>query len=151
MIYRLATTNDAERLAELIWKHYDEFTPLDPAGRAEYVRVCSDHLRHRLGTDLHCWVAEDDGCIVAHIYVIIGYKIPKPGKPDAVWGRLSTVRTIPEYRNQGVGSALMEHVKAWSREQRFEELVVWPSEQSVLFYERAGFKNENEVMEMLFE
>ena len=61
---------------------------------------------------------------------------------------MTTVSTVPECRNQGVGSALMERVKAWSREQDLEELIVWPSERSVPFYERAGFSGENDVMEL---
>ena len=63
---------------------------------------------------------------------------------------MSTVRTIPEYRNKGIGSELMERVKSWSIEQKLEELFVCPSERSTSFYERAGFKGENEVMEMYF-
>jgi GNAT superfamily N-acetyltransferase len=64
---------------------------------------------------------------------------------------LSTVRTIPEYRNQGVGGALMEVIKNWSKEQNLEALLVGPSERSIPFYERSGFKHETDIMEMLFE
>ena len=149
--HRQATANDATRLAELLWDHVEEYTPLDPSDRAAYVSACSEHIRGRLGVDLHCWITEDDGFIVAHIYIIVTRKLPKPGKPCAVWGRLSTVRTLPGRRNQGIGGALLERVTAWGREQGLEELVVWPSERSVPFYERAGFKGENDVMEMLFE
>lgn len=151
MTYRLADVNDAERLAELLWDHVDEDTPLDSAGKAAYILLCSEHIKNRLGIDLHCWIADDSGLIAAHIYIIITPKIPKPGMLNRVSGRLSSVRTVPEYRNQGVGSALMDKVKTWSRERNLEELAVWPSERSVPFYERAGFKNENEIMEMLFE
>ena len=151
MIYRLATVHDAECLAECFWNHVDEDGSLNPAEKDDYIRDCLEHIRNRLGIDLFCWVADVSGRIVAHIFIIITYKVPKPGKINPKWGRLSTVRTIPEYRNQGVGSALMDKVKTWCREQHLEELVVWPSEESVSFYERAGFKGENDVMEMLFE
>ena len=151
MVYRLACINDAENLAECFWNHVDEDEPLNPIEKDAYIHDCSKHIRNRLGIDLYCWVADVGGRIVSHIFIIITNKVPKPGKTNPKWGRLSTVRTIPEYRNQGVGSALMEKVIAWSREQQLEELVVWPSEQSVSFYERAGFKGENDVMEMLFE
>jgi ABC-type antimicrobial peptide transport system ATPase subunit len=50
-----------------------------------------------------------------------------------------------------VGSKLMDKVKAWCCERNMEELIVWPSERSVRFYERAGFKTKNDVMEMVFE
>ena len=80
MIYRLATVNDVERLAEILWEHADEYTPLDPAGKASYIRICSEHIESRLGADLYCWIADDDGFIVAQIYVILTRKLPKPGK-----------------------------------------------------------------------
>jgi len=151
MIYRLATAGDSERLAELIWEHVDEESPLDINEKAAYVQNCAEHIEHRLGFDLCCWVAEYGSIIVAHIYIITSQKVPKPGRMNRVSGRLSTVRTIPEYRNKRVGSALMDRVVAWCREQDLEELIVCPSERSIPFYERAGFKNENDVMELLFE
>ena len=151
MVYRLACENDVENLAECFWNHVNEDESLNPADKDAYIHDCSEHIKNRLGIDLYCWVADVSGRIVSHIFIIITYKVPKPGKVNPKWGRLSTVRTIPDYRNQGVGSALMEKVKDWSREQQLEELVVWPSEQSVSFYECAGFKSENDVMEILFE
>jgi len=68
---------------------------------------------------------------------------------NAKYARLSNVRTVPKYRNKGVGSALIERVKDWCSEQNAEELIVWLSEQSVSFYKRAGFKCKNDVMEIL--
>ena len=100
-----------------------------------------------IGNDLFCWVAVDNE-IVAHIFIYVIHKIPMPHRMNASWGRVATVRTIPAYRNQGVGSALMEHVKTWSRALDLQELIVYPSEQSISFYERAGFTNNNEVFEL---
>ena len=146
MIYRLATAKDINRLAELIWEHNNEDSTLDPDEKPEYIRICSEHLKHRLYNDYYCWVAEDDGHIVSHIHIIITRKLPKPGNLNSFYGRLSQVRTIPEYRNKGVGSELMDKVKQWCRGQHIQELVVWPSDQSVSFYERAGFNGVNEIM-----
>ncbi|MCL2356642.1 MAG: GNAT family N-acetyltransferase [Defluviitaleaceae bacterium] len=150
MVYRLATPADAACLAELFWKHTDEFEPCNPADKDAFISECAENIAQRLGADLYCWVVEIDGRIVAHANVIVAQKIPRPGKIVRRWGRLSTVRTVPEFRNQGTGGELMEKIKAWSREQGFEELLVGPSEKSVQFYERAGFKNDNEIMELLF-
>ena len=150
MVYRLATTDDSARLAELFWEQIEEEKPLNGDERDVFIRSCSEHLKQRLNIDLFCWVADDSGRIVAHINVIIACKILRPGKIVRKWGRLSTVRTLPEYRNKGVGSELMERVKSWSIEQNLEELFVCPSERSTPFYARAGFKAENEVMEMYF-
>ena len=42
----------------------------------------------------------------------------------------------------------MDRVKAWATEKDLEILIVWPSSKAVKFYERKGFKNDNEIMEL---
>ena len=148
MVYRLATVDDAECLAKLCWEHQAEFETLNSENRLEFIKISSEHLKRRLGSDLHCWVADDNG-IVADMFVYIIQKMPMPHRMTAHWGRVATVRTIPEYRNKGIGSALMRHVIKWSKELNLQELIVYPSEQSIPFYERAGFSNDNEVFELL--
>jgi len=148
--YRQATAADAEAIAGSVWELKAEDRPLDTADKAEYVENAAGHIRDRLGCDLFPWVAYDGANLVANINVVAVNKLPKPGKLHPKWGRLSNVRTAPEYRNKGVGRALMEKVVAWAKEQEFEELLVCPSEQSISFYERAGFKGDNDVYELLF-
>ena len=41
----------------------------------------------------------------------------------------------------------MTHVLAWATEQDLESLIVWPSEASVRFYERAGFRGSPDMLE----
>ncbi len=64
---------------------------------------------------------------------------------------MTNVYTKPGYRRQGIGSALMQHVQQWARKHKLELLIVWPSEASVPFYERAGFRSHNDVMEYVLE
>ena len=102
--------------------------------------------------DLYCYVAEINGLIISHIFLLITQKLPKIGRPNASYARISTVRTIPKYRNQGIGSILMDYVKKFCIEKNVEELVVFgPTEESISFYEKTGFKAENEVMEINFD
>ena len=121
---------------------------MDPADKPEYVQICSKHMKDRLCKDYYCWVADDNGLIVSHAHIIITRKLPKPGNLNSSYARLSQVRTIPEYRNQGIGSKLINKVKLWCREQQIQELVVWPTDKSMSFYERAGFKGDNKIMEI---
>jgi len=46
------------------------------------------------------------------------------------------LRTIPEYRNKGIGVTLMSHVIALCKEKNAEEIIVWPSEDSIGYYSR---------------
>ena len=50
-------------------------------------------------------------------------------------------------RPEGIGARLMAHVLAWAQEQELESLIVWPSETSVRFYERAGFRGSADMLE----
>ena len=58
---------------------------------------------------------------------------------------------VPEARNSGIGSALLRHVTGWARERNLELLLLWPSDRSVPFYERAGFVRSPEALELDLE
>lgn len=150
MDYRLATEDDAHRLSELRWEHKDSETPFDPAGKDDFILFCSNHLKKALKNELFCWVAVDNGLIVSTLYISAVRKIPKPDKPNGFWGYVTGVYTIPHLRGKGIGGALMEEAIEWSKIHGFEELIVWPSERAIPFYARAGFSEENDVMELLF-
>ena len=151
LIYRLAAKGDVKNLAVLLWEHMEELSQVDISLKNEYISNCCEHIKYRLGKDLYCYIAEDNGLIVSHIFILITQKLPKLGRPNASYARISTVRTIPKYRNKGIGSILIDYVKKFCIEKNVEELVVFgPREESIRFYEKAGFKNENEVMEIDF-
>jgi len=61
--------------------------------------------------------------------------------------RVTNVYTRPDYRGQGVGTHVMTHVLQWANEQELESLIVWPSEASVGFYARAGFRGNLDMLE----
>ena len=146
--YRLADEKDTDRLAELRWEFRDGESPLDPAGKEAFLRTCSDFLKGAFDKEYTCWVAVENEIIISHIYVVAVPKVPKPDKLDGIWGYVTAVYTVPEHRNKGIGSALMEKAKEWSRAQGLEHLIVWPSERSIPFYERAGFNGVNDVLEL---
>jgi len=155
--YRSATVDDSLNLANLLWEMITEEElnrmnlDLDDHDlKNEYISACNNHIKHRLGTDLYCFIAEANGLIVSHIFILITQKMPKLGRPNASYARLSSVRTINEYRNKGIGSVLMEHVVIFCKEKNAEEIIVWPSKKSVRFYENAGFSSENKIMEIDF-
>jgi GNAT superfamily N-acetyltransferase len=81
----------------------------------------------------------------SHIYIQRVAKIPKPGKVRDAFGYVTNVYTKPPYRGRGMGAALLQRVKDWAQADDLEFLVVWPSEASGRFYERAGFKSTEAV------
>ena len=58
--------------------------------------------------------------------------------------------TMREFRNQGVGAAFLDAVVEWGRYQDWELLIVWPSEESISLYRRAGFQKGKEEMELYY-
>jgi predicted N-acetyltransferase YhbS len=150
VIYRLAGAGDALRLSLLLWEQIIELDPQDAALKDAYIKDCHNHISNRLGKDLFCFMAEKDSLIVSHIFILITPKLPKLGRPNASYARLSSVRTIPEYRNKGIGGTLMNHVIAFCKEKNAEEIIVWPSDGSIGYYERTGFNRKNKIMEIEF-
>jgi GNAT superfamily N-acetyltransferase len=45
----------------------------------------------------------------------------------------------PDRRNGGLGSALLDAAIAFAHQREVDGVVLWPSERSRPFYERAGF------------
>ena len=66
-------------------------------------------------------------------------RMPRPGRPDSRWGYLSNMFVGEEFRNRGIGSALLSAVIVTSEERRYARLVLSPSEEALRFYQRAGF------------
>ena len=153
MIYRMADENDSEVLSMLRWEFKTEGKENEIKGdKQEFLAECKDFLRHSLmNGDWSCWVAEDEGEIVSQIFIRRIRKIPKPEKLNAQYGYVSNVYTRPDYRAKGIGKQLMEHVKWWADENKLEFLILWPSKRAVPFYEREGFVQNNEVMELTLE
>jgi GNAT superfamily N-acetyltransferase len=145
----MAIEGDLTALAEMRWTFRTEGDAPAPAvGREPFVAACVAFLRQGLANGRWIyWIAELDGEIVSHIFVRRVRKVPKPSRLHDEYGYVTNVYTRPPYRGQGIGSELLERVKAWARGEDLEVLIVWPSEESVAFYERAGFCAENEVLE----
>lgn len=152
MKYRTADESDVVTLAEMRWEFQieDNETLRPIVSKAEFVEVCSDFLRQGLiQKNWVYWIAELEGETVSHIFVQRVRGVPRPFWLNNAYGYVSNVYTKPAYRRQGIGSQLMQHVLNWARHQEIDVLIVSISEESVTFYERAGFTAKNEWMECL--
>jgi GNAT superfamily N-acetyltransferase len=149
MNIRHATESDIPQLAQMRWDFRTE-NHEPPAGVTpdEFVAVCSQFLRSVLpGGRWVAWVVEEEGLVIAHLFVQRILKIPQPYHLQAEFGYVTNVYTRPQFRNRGLGAALMAAAQAWARDAGLESLVLWPSNKSVNFYRRAGFQNPTEAME----
>lgn len=80
------------------------------------------------------------------MYVAIIRKIPKPDKKEAYIAYLTNVHTLKEYRNRDKGTELLTYIKEYLSEIKCELTITWPSENSIDWYLRNDFIEENEVM-----
>ena len=140
IVFRTATASDLSSLAAM--RH--AFTFEDHAPPATSRADFGTAFEETVGTGIASgrwtvWLAETGNEIVSHVYVGLIEKIPRPTREHRWIGYVTNVYTRPEHRGQGVGTALLERVTAWAAERDVELLVVWPSEESISFYERAGF------------
>jgi GNAT superfamily N-acetyltransferase len=148
-IYRMAIEADLDELAQMRWDFRLEEAPgATRHDQATFLEACTAFLREGLREQRWTyWIAQEETQIVSHIYIQRIPKVPKPNQLDDVLGYVTNVYTRPAYRGQGIGTQLMTHVLQWAREQDLESLIVWPSEMSVGFYERAGFRDKSDMLE----
>ena len=66
-------------------------------------------------------------------------RMPWPGRPDSRWGYVGNMFVREEFRNRGIGSALLRKLIATAEERSYARLVVSPSPRAVGLYRRAGF------------
>lgn len=93
------------------------------------------------------YVAAQGDTLAAAMFVYVIPKVPKPGGHAQSIAYLTNVYTLPEWRNQGVGTRLLQAIEQALAAQRCELLFAWPSKRSVPWYARNGFRAENEIME----
>lgn len=149
IVCRQAAPEDAGMLAGMRWDFRIEERPdlAATADRDHFLALCAAWMRGEIESGRWvAWVAEVDGGAVAHMWVNVVETIPKPGYLHDRWGYVSNVYTRPAWRNRGVGTVLLARLEGWAREADLELLLLWPSERSVPFYQRAGFAADPEVV-----
>jgi len=147
MNYRLATLEDLPRLSESRWDHWVEDGELQAQlSRLEFSETFTRWLQPRLGVDWFVWCAMDSDQIVCQVYIHRIAKLPKPSSPTDAFGYVTSVYTKPNFRNQGVGRALLNEVQRWALSVDLEFLVLWPSDESVRFWQREQFIANDSLM-----
>ena len=152
---RLATSSDAETLARLRWNFRLELRPATappPRPWQEFEDVMSSFLGEVFTSGSWAiWVAEEEGQILANLYIRRIRKVPNPVQFFAEIGYVTNVYCVPERRNRGVGDQLMQAAQDWAKAEGVELLFLWPSQRSVPFYLRHGFRRENDILEYLID
>ncbi len=92
------------------------------------------------------FVGEIEGEVVATAYMQVIPKVPRPW-PNPPWGYVTSVFTLAAHRDRGIGSAVLTALRAHAESEGLEGLLLWPSQRSIPFYERLGFRSD-ETLEL---
>ena len=151
MEIRLANEADYNELALMKWEHgveddidYGEHN-LDGVNIDEFVEEFFAFLKaHK---EYEIIVAEVNGIVVSAMFVYLIPKLPKPNGNAKYIAYLTNVYTKKEYRNKGIGTQMMNYIKSYLIEKKCELLFAWPSDNSIAWYQRNGFSEDNEIFE----
>jgi GNAT superfamily N-acetyltransferase len=145
---RPAVAADADRLAELRWEFRVARAPARE-DRDAFVARCAAWMRVELASNARWrgWVAISDGAIVGQVWLQTIEKMPNPVAELESHGYVSNVFVQPAFRG-GTGGQLLGAVVAWAKAHHFDRVILWPSAKSVTLYERHGFVQRGDVMEL---
>lgn len=150
---RFGEEKDYIQLAELKWLHmkeddmdYNE-TNLNGIDKETFIGEYVSFLKNE--SNYKIFVAEDSGIIVSAMFLYVIPKLPKPNRKSESIAYLTSVYTLKNYRNKSIGTQLLTFIKDYALKEKCELLFVWPSSKSVSWYEKNGFKNENEILECI--
>lgn len=143
MLIRPATDEDTDELARLRWEFRIESGT--PATRTyetfveEFRAFARDAFAD--GASWRAWVADDDGRLVGCAWLRLIERVPHPNKTldERPIAYVTNMFIEPSHRNAGLGRALLDHALDFAREREVDGVVLWPSDRSRPFYERAGF------------
>ena len=151
MEIRLANEADYNELALMKWEHgveddidYGEHN-LDGVNKDEFVDEFVAFLKSH--KEYEIIVAEVNGIVVSAMFVYLIPKLPKPNGNAKFIAYLTNVYTKKEYRNKGIGTQMMNYIKSILIEKKCELLFAWPSDNSIAWYQRNGFSEDNEIFE----
>ncbi|MFJ7729307.1 GNAT family N-acetyltransferase [Neobacillus sp. NPDC097160] len=149
MNIRFAEVKDIKQLTRMRWDfsiEHDESKKNESFG--DFEKECQTFLENALNRNQwFIWIAEDNGKIVSHIFIELIQKVPRPGRITYPFAYMTNVYTVPEYRNKGVGSKLLNSINKWIKENNYEFVIVWPSDDSINYYKKNGYVHCTEPME----
>lgn len=92
------------------------------------------------------WLGSKDGEPAGMVNALIFTRMPKPGTQPSRWFYLANFYVLPDHRNGGLGSRMLTALTDYADQHEFVRTVLSPSDRSVPFYERSGFREAYDLM-----
>ncbi|MBF9130569.1 GNAT family N-acetyltransferase [Plantactinospora sp. S1510] len=133
MIVRRAGVADAAALAEL--------RGIDGDKLGAYAAWMAAHTETHLP-----FVAEIEGHVVGAAWLLLAERVPSNESLDRRYGDIQSVEVREEYRNRGIGGALMAAILTDARTRGLLHVTVHSSRRAVDFYLRNGFSHHRQLL-----
>ena len=142
---RLARADDLPAVASLRWRWVVvENGAADALGREEFVDAFVAWAATRATTH-RCVVAERGGVVIGMAWLALTARVPSPRAPHRLSDDLQCVYVVPDARDHGLGTRLVEAVVTEADRLGVERVVVHSSERAVPGYDRAGFASDERL------
>ncbi|WP_244945122.1 GNAT family N-acetyltransferase [Couchioplanes caeruleus] len=133
MIVRMASVADVAALAEL--------QDIEPERLVAFADWVVTHAETHLP-----FVAEVDGYVVGAAWLLVAERVPRNDSLDRRYGDVQSVMVREEYRNQGIGAAVMAAILAEARARDLAHVTVHSGRRAVDFYLRSGFSQHRQLL-----
>jgi GNAT superfamily N-acetyltransferase len=118
-----------------------ELRGIEPDKLGGYADWVAAHARTHLP-----FVAEVDGHVVGVAWLLLAERVPSNESLQRWCGDVQSVVVREEYRNHGVGGALMAAILAEARTLRLSHVTVHSGRRAVDFYLRNGFRHHRQLL-----
>jgi GNAT superfamily N-acetyltransferase len=142
-----ASPVDLADLAELRWTWRVVEAGGNGMGRAAFDSAFAQWIAEHAETNLP-FLARVDNRAVGMAWLGVVERIPGPDRWPRRAGLVQSVYVRPQYRDRGIGAALMQVVTTEARRLGLDYLMVHPSERSFSFYRRHGFDDAVGTLEL---
>jgi GNAT superfamily N-acetyltransferase len=92
------------------------------------------------------FVAEVDGSVVGAAWLHVAERVPGDGVMDRRYGDVQSVMVREQFRNRGVGGALMAAILAEAGRRDLLHVTVHSGRRAVDFYLRNGFRQHRQLL-----
>jgi GNAT superfamily N-acetyltransferase len=96
----------------------------------------------------HCFVAARDGRVIGMAWLAVTDRVPSPRALARSAADLQSVYVLPEHRNAGVGTRLIEAATEFAAQLGSERVTVHSSDHAIAAYMRAGFTSSERLRQL---
>lgn len=146
--FRKIEAHELKTISELRWLFQcEESECQNNFNKTEFIDNCTKILQTASMQDIYThFGAFIDNDLIAITSLCVINKIPRPSKIIDPIGYLTNVFTLKQYRNQNIGTKLIKFIHNWAIAKDLELIIVWPSDESLNFYQRLGYNSQGQPL-----